>query len=98
MALDLKEMERDILEATYTLGEIGVIDRPNTPASELLLNKYPWYGARQQMNVLIRHLLEERYLFPAYSYTQHKLSSKIVNGITPKGLKRLRELEHPWRT
>ena len=95
MALDLKQMERDILEAAYTLGRIGSITNPETPASEFLYKRYPSEEAFQQVVVLVRHLLEERFLFPAYIVTKSQFSNSSVSGITPKGLKRLRELKAP---
>ena len=52
MALDLKRMERDILEAAHILGKIGSISNPYTPASEFLLKKYESDEEMEQLYVV----------------------------------------------
>ena len=98
MALDLKKMERDILEVVRDIGDIGFRNSSHSPASKVLIEKYidkddPWQS-NQQLTVLVDYLVEKRYLFPVHS-TDGKVSSGYARGITPKGAKRLRELQVP---
>ena len=95
MALDLKQMERDILEAALTKGAIGQVLRSNKPASIILREKYGSTEAREQLIVVTQYMLEERYLFPLMDDDNPVDSSNYVRGLTPKGLKRLRELKAP---
>ncbi len=95
-AFDVKHMERDILEAVYNLGWIL---GPDSLASQSLIEKYGEDDAvQQQVTVVMNWLVEERYLFPFYDANTGKVSSNSARGITPKGYRRLRELQHPIRT
>ena len=101
MALDLRQMEQDILEVVRDIGDIGFRDSSHSPASKVLIEKYidkddPWQS-NQQLTVLVDYLVEERYLFPVFNQ-KGEVSGSYARGITPKGLKRLRELQAPRRT
>ena len=65
--LPTKRMERDILEAVYELGPIGVFSGEASPASLRLRREYPSDSERQQLSVVLNYLLEKRLLFPYYS-------------------------------
>lgn len=97
MAFDVKRMERDILEASNTLGAIGYLNGSHTPASKPLIEKYGSDEAGQQRTAVLSFLLEERYLFPYYD-TEGNEQRIDARGITPKGYRRLQELQHPIRT
>ena len=96
MSFDLKQMERDILETVHTLGRIGVFNSSISPAAESLKDKYRSDEEQQQVTVLIKYLLEKRYLFPFFGKTGKELTDN-VRGLTPKGFRRLRELQAPRR-
>ncbi len=96
-AFDVTQMELDILEAVHTMGSVGYLNGSNTPATEILLEKYGSEEANRQLNVLLAYLIEKRYLFP-YFGTNGKELSGYAQGITPKGVNRLQELQHPIRT
>ena len=94
MALDLKQMEQDILETVHSLGRIGPL---MSPSSRALWEKYSSTDAGAYLNTVIDYLVEKRYLFPFFDEA-HKEVHATSAGLTPKGLRRLRELQHPWRT
>ena len=94
MALDLKRMERDILEKTSTQDRMWSIYDAKLPIPQFLLNKYGPKEGREQLIVVIQYLLEERYLIPPID-NSNRDSRVIVRGLTPKGYKRLRELQAP---
>ena len=98
MAIDLKRMERDILEAA-TLGSIGFLYSLNsaastnlTPASRVLMEKYGPIDAYGQLVTIINYLVEKRYLFPYFDNSRKEISGQAA-GLTPEGLKRLQELQ-----
>ena len=95
-AFDITQMELDILELVHTLGNI---QRGNTFVKEFLHGKYGSSDeADQQLTVLIDYLVEKRYLFPYFGSTSHQEITGMARGITPKGMNRLQELQHPIRT
>ena len=98
MPPDLKQMERDILEAVLTLGEIGYWDNAHTAASKALIKKYLEEDESgeidRQMLALIDFLVEKRFLVPV-EFVDGKLAGGYARGITPKGYRRLRELQAP---
>ena len=95
MALDLKQMERDILETVCAQGEISGYYSSISPTSQFLLDKYPPGEGENERLVLIDYLVEERFLFPIVDPSSHEAISGFTRGITPKGLTRLRELQAP---
>ena len=95
MALDLKQMERDILETVRARGEISGYYCSISPTSQFLLDKYPPGEGENERLVLIDYLVEERFLFPIVDPSSHEAISGFTRGITPKGLTRLRELQAP---
>ena len=97
MAFDLKQMERDILETAHTLGRIGYFNGSLSPATESLKDKYRSDEEQQQVTVLMKYLLEKRYLFPFFDGKTGKELTDYVRGLTPKGFRRLRELQAPRR-
>ena len=94
MSFNLKQMECDILEITTIRDGSWSIYQPDRAASKFLLNKYASEGGRDQLSVVIQYLLEERYLIPGLDHSERD-SKDIVRGLTPKGYKRLRELQAP---
>ena len=100
MELDVNEVERDILEAAYTLGRIGYFGGSHSPASQSLFEKYDKEDddVSQSLTVVLNWLIEERYLFPFFDANTGKELSLYARGITPKGYRRLQELRHPVRT
>ena len=97
-AFDVTRMELDILEAIHTQGDgdIGYFNGSFSPASQVLLEKYG--NDDDRLTVVIDYLVEERYLFPLYEATGKILGGGYARGITPKGYRRLQELQHPFRT
>ena len=97
-AFDVTQMERDILEAIHTQGDgdIGYFNGSFSLASQVLLAKYG--NDDDRLTVVIDYLVEERYLFPLYEATGKILGGGYARGITPKGYRRLQELQHPIRT
>ena len=95
-------MEKDILEKTYELGEIGLVQGPPSPATEALVDKYlsDEYGddrkVNQQIGTTLSYLIEQRYLHPYLNREGKEAKSPpYARGITPKGIERLKELQHP---
>ena len=95
-ALDVKQMERDILAVVHTQGDIGYFNGSFSPASQVLLEKYR--NNDDRLTVVIDYLVEERYLFPFYEDTGRIMGAGYARGITPKGYRRLQELQYPIRT
>ena len=106
-AFDVTRMELDILEAIHTQGDgdIGYFNGSFSPASQVLLEKYG--NDDDRLTVVIEplissltdyYLVEERYLFLLYEATGKILGGGYARGITPKGYRRLQELQHPFRT
>ena len=89
---NLKRLECDILEAVYDKGFV----LPNSPASKVLSEKYPSEHEQQVVTVTLLYLLEERYLWPFFNHEGREKSAGHARGITPKGIDRLRKLQHPW--
>ena len=91
--LDLTRMERDILKAVHTLGPII----GESPARKELIDKYTAdKDMAQQITAVLEYLVGERYLMPFPPPASGPNFS--IRGITPKGIRRLEELEHPVRT
>ena len=95
MALDLRQMERDILEAVHTRGKLGLLAGTDWPATQFLIDKYRSDEEQQQVVVLMKYLLEKRYVFPFFDGKTGEELTDYVRGLTPKGAKRLRELQAP---
>ena len=95
MTFDVKKMELDILEAVHKRGNIGFIHKPDTPAAKFLQKKYPSFEATRQLHAVIEFLIEERYLLHFHAPNKEGGASGAVRGLTPKGFKRLRELQAP---
>ena len=97
-------MEYDILCAVDELGEIGLFNNSFTDARLHLNNLYPSKPGpglgdpHQPLTAVLNYLLEERYLYPYFNGLGEELKDGFARGLTPKGLKRLRELRHPVRT
>ena len=95
-AFDVARMERDILEAVYTLGGID----PGSPASAKLLERYG-SEAPHRLHVVIESLVDEGLLIPRRSSDgsiSRTRAITLIRGITPKGVRRLHEIQHPVRT
>lgn len=98
MNFDLRQMELDIFEAVDKHGRIGYFDGADSEATEYLSEKYPSEEEQQQVTVLIKYLLEKRYLFPFFSGKTGKELGPYVRGLTPKGFDRMRRLQARKRT
>ena len=96
MTFDVKQMELDILETVHKRGNIGFIHKPDTPASKFLHEKYPSLEARQQLVAVTEFLIEERYLLHLNVSNKEGEAAVPVRSLTPKGYKRLKELQRPW--
>ena len=53
---------------------------------------------QQHLTAVINYLLEERFLYPYFDSSGKELRDRYARGLTPKGLRRLRELRHPVLT
>ena len=95
---DVKQMERDILEASNTLGAIGYFNGSHSTASQVLIEKYGSREEDRQLTTVLDYLVEERYLFPFCDSKTGEVLNGYARGITPKGYRRLQELQHPIRT
>ena len=94
MSFDVEQMERDILEVAYTFG-----DTSSDEATEAIRKKCgSTPEAIGQVTVVLEWLVEERYLFPFIDSRTGRVLPAEARGITPKGYRRLRELQHPIRT
>ena len=95
MPLDLKRMERDILEAAHNPGNIAVLTARATPASRALFKKYSSIEEGEQLLAVFQYLVEQRYLMPGIDWDTGSENKYFARGLTPKGAKRLRELQAP---
>ena len=81
-------------------GPISPFQQPS-PGIEQILNQYVLsedeYRREDQYKVIIRYLIEERYLFPTIDL-HNNVSLSSAQGITPKGIERLNRLQHPVHT
>ena len=98
MALDLKQMERDILEEVRDRVKMGSFRGRDPGRWQTLYDKYPSEEEQGQVRVLIDHLVEKRYLshFPGASLGDG--ADLYIRGITTDGMQRLRELQSPGWT
>ena len=96
--VNMRRMEREVLEAVYELGRITF----DSPATKSLTEKYPDKGGYdnpvQHLTVMVNYLLEERFLFPYFSSAGEEQRQGDARGLTPKGFERLQQLRHPIRT
>ena len=89
---DVARMERDILEEVHYCRE-GVWSARD---SKTILKRHG-SDAYDRLNVVVEYLIDEGFLIPLY-IPGEKTSTNLVRGITPKGLRRLQEIQHPVRT
>ncbi len=94
--MKVSDMERDLLRVVYIHGQLRLDVVDDDPAQE-------WLGARydiinrdisRRLSHMLNYLAEQRYLWPSFD-ANRKLEISIAADITPKGLERLYELEHP---
>ena len=93
----VSRMEREALEAAYTVGEIARLeDNPFSPPYLLYAGDE---SSTKQLEIVIEYLVEERFLFSYVHRGNHSQTMKVgrAGGITPKGMDRLRELRSPRR-
>ena len=92
--LKLDEMELDILELVYEKSDLEhFID-----VAKGLNAKYPSVREQQALLATSQYLLEARYLWPYFGGNTGEELRDYVREITPKGVRRLRELQHPVRS
>ena len=89
--LKLDEMELDILELVYEKGDIAHFSE----VAEVLDAKYPSARERQALLATTQYLLEARYLWPHFGDEPEGELRDAVREITPKGVRRMRKLQHP---
>ena len=95
MALDLKGMEREILDAVLAGGKLGSFESNHSGRWQSLYDKYPSAKEQEQVKVLIDDLVEKRYLSHLPGATPGDGNKIYIRGITPDGLQRLKELKAP---
>ena len=98
--LNMAMVERDVLRAVYDYGGIRPgLDGPDTA--------YAWLAEKYDMSDLSTsrlvtcvndYLVEQRYLWPYFDSENRQVRPSMVRSITPKGIDRLQELEHPVGT
>ena len=94
-----QQMERDILLIVRDFGQV----HPGSVAAEKLSRMYPNTGDQSQINpaneitATFDYLVAECYLWPLFDSEGRELRNGLARAITPKGLKRLRQIEHPVR-
>ena len=93
----VSRMEREALEAAYTVGEIASLE--DNPFSSPYLPYAGNENSTKQLEIVIEYLVEERFLFPYIHRGNYSQTMKVgrAGGITPKGMDRLRELRSPRR-
>ena len=97
MAINVKQMEQDLLETARDKAPIGLVGEAGRSARQFLADKYPSKEESQQLTVVMQYLLEERYIYPFFDGVTKLESRDYVRGITPKGMRRLEELQAPRR-
>ena len=93
-----RNTELDVLVTVNDCGAIGVFDGGPTKASKRLFSLYPEFsiGYEGKVSVVVDALVGSGHLLPVNN-TQGKREQGYARGLTPKGVRRLYELEHPVR-
>lgn len=91
-------MELDILEVVYEKGRLGYFNGAQSEATQALCAMYPSESEQEYMMVGLQYLLEARYLWPFFEASSKREQRDSARGITPKGIRRMRKLQHPVRT
>ena len=90
-----RNTELDVLVTVKDYGAIGVFDGRHTKASERLFSLYPVFSIAYEgkVSVIVDALVGSGHLLPVKG-NRHQAYAR---GLTPKGVCRLYELEHPVR-
>ena len=93
-----RNTELDVLVTVNDCGAIGVFDGRHTKASERLFSLYPDFsvGYEGKVSVFVDALVDSGHLLPVND-TKGIRQQAYARGLTPKGLRRIYELEHPVR-
>lgn len=93
-----RNTELDILAAVSDCGAIGYFNGSHSKASERLIGLYPEDSLRfdGRLTVFVDSLVASRHLLPVND-TSGIRQQACAHGLTPKGERRLYELEHPVR-
>ena len=98
--VNMSIVERDVLKAVQLYGRLGPTDQEQDTALGWLAKRYDMsdHATSQLLTCVSDYLVEQRYLWPYFSSEGGQIVQARVRGITPKGIERLRELDHPVRT
>ena len=93
-----RNTELDVLVTVKDYGAIGVFDGRHTKASERLFSLYHDFSVAYggKVSVFVDALVGSGHLLPVND-TQGNPRQAYARGLTPKGVRRLYELEHPIR-
>ena len=93
-----RNTELDVLVTVKDYGEIGFFDGRHTKASERLFNLYHDFsiGYGGKVSVFVDALVGSGHLLPVNDMKGNRQQAH-ARGLTPKGVRRLYELEHPVR-
>ena len=93
-----RNTELDILLAVREYGAIGYFNGSHSKASKRLFSLYPEesLGYDGIVSVFVDSLVDSGHLLPVKN-TKGTRQQAYARGLTPKGLRRLHELEHPVR-
>ena len=93
-----RNTELDVLVTVNDCGAIGVFDGRHTKASERLFSLYPDFSVAYEgrVSVFVDALVGSGHLLPVNDMKGNRQPA-YARGLTPKGVRRLYELEHPVR-
>ena len=93
-----RNTELDVLVTVNDCGEIGVFDGSHTKASKRLFSLYPEFSIAYEgkVSVVVDALVGSGHLLPGNDMKGNRQQA-YARGLTPKGVRRLYELEHPVR-
>ena len=90
-----RNTELDVLVTVKDYGAIGYFDGSHAKASERLLSLYPDESV-EIVSVFVDALVNSGHLLP-FKNTDGIPQLACARGLTPKGVRRLYEVEHPVR-
>ena len=94
----MSNTELDILVTVKDYGALGYFNGSHTKGSERLFSLYPDESVEYEgiVSVFVDALVDSGHLLPVNSAEGHRRQA-YARGLTPKGVRRLYELEHPVR-
>ena len=91
-----RNVELDVLRAARDYGRIGVFGDGHSKASQWLNSLYPAGSENERLTIAVISLVDSWYLSPVKDLDGN-VQQPYARGITPKGDRRLYELEYPVR-